>query len=207
MSHISLKEDERIVLDVRSSVLPYLFRLLVGAMFIFVPCFFVLWLFPKGWIYQALFFVTIGVGSLLFFRALFFWRANVFFITTRRLVDVYHAGIFHTEVSEIPYDQLEEVHGKIVGFWGTCFQYGMLTIHTPNEKEQITVQNIRHPVSRQQEINELRERFLTTKGNTFRGSIKAAVVDRLYEAELSDLLEIQRILESRIRRLQKEEPS
>lgn len=207
MSHISLKEDERIVATVRSSVFPYLPRLILGALLIFVPCFFVFWLFPKGWTYQTLFFMVIGVGCILFFRALFFWRANVFSLTTRRLVDVYHRGFFHTEVSEVPYDQLEEVHGRITGFWGTLLRYGTLTIHTPNEKEQITVQNIRRPVLLQQEVHELREHFLTTKGSTFRGSVKATVIDRLYEAELADLLEIQRILESRIRRLQKEEPS
>lgn len=107
-----------------------------------------------------MFFLPVAIGIFILIKTIFIWKKNVLIITTDRVVDIDQRGFFDKVVSDVPYGQIEDVSGRIKGFWGTIFRYGSLQIQTGNGKVQIVVEKIKQPVYLQQEINELRERLL-----------------------------------------------
>lgn len=126
-----------------------------------VPFFFMFWLFNHSWWGQALFFIPVACGFFALIRLIFIWKKNVLIITTHRIVDIDQRGFFDKIISDVPYSQIEDVSGRIKGFWGTIFRYGSLQIQTGNGKVQIVVDRIKQPVYLQQDINEMREKYLS----------------------------------------------
>lgn len=158
---ISLKEQERIITTIRRYCLTLVgWFILVMAIFA-IDAFFMFWLFAHNWWGQTLFVLGILLAIFILARVLFIWQKNVLLITTHRVVDIDQRGFFDKTVSEIPYDQIEDVSGRIKGFFGTILRYGDITIQTGVGKVQIIVHHIKHPVYIQQEINERRERFVS----------------------------------------------
>jgi membrane protein YdbS with pleckstrin-like domain len=123
--------------------------------------FLMFWLFAHGWWGQASFIFGIVVGLFILGRILFVWRKNILVITTHRVVDIDQRGFFDKTVSEVPYDQVEDVSGRIKGVLGTILRYGDLTIQTGKGKVEIVVSYIKQPMRVQQKINELREGYLS----------------------------------------------
>ncbi|MBI4993100.1 MAG: PH domain-containing protein [Candidatus Magasanikbacteria bacterium] len=157
---IKLKDREKII-TVVSRYGPTFFWSWILIFVLFVtPFFFMFWLFNHGWWGQVLFFLPVAIGIFVFIRTIFIWKKNVLIITTDRIVDIDQRGFFDKEVSDVPYSQIEDVSGRIKGFFGTIFRYGSLQIQTGNGKVQIVIDKIKQPVYLQQEINELRERLL-----------------------------------------------
>ncbi|MBI5222781.1 MAG: PH domain-containing protein [Candidatus Magasanikbacteria bacterium] len=157
---VKLKDGEKIITVVRRYGPTFFWRwVLVFALFV-VPFFFMFWLFNHSWWGQALFFTPVAFGIFTLVRVIFIWKKNILIITTRRVVDIDQRGFFDKVISDVPYDQIEDVSGRIRGFWGTIFRYGSLVIQTGNGRVQIVVEKIKQPTYLQQEINELRERLL-----------------------------------------------
>lgn len=157
---IKLKEGEKVVNIVKRYGLTFFWHwIIIFALFV-VPFFFMFWLFNHSWWGQALFIIPVALGILILVRTLFIWKKNIFIITTHRVVDIDQRGFFDKVVSDVPYDQIEDVSGRIRGFWGTIFRYGNLQIQTGHSKVLIVVERIKQPVYLQQEINELREQYL-----------------------------------------------
>ncbi len=167
------------------------------------PFFFIFWLFRHGWWGQALFIIPVILGVLSLMRTLFLWRANVLVATTHRIVDIEHRGFFEKTVSEVPYDQIENVFGKIKGFWGTIFRYGELAIQTGAGKVEIAAEKIKQPVRLQQEINDWREKYVRKYSYDFSEDVAKVIIDKLYELELPELMKVREALERRIARLKK----
>ena len=157
---IKLKEGERIITIVRRYGLTFFWQWILVFILFVVPFFFMFWLFNHRWWGQALFFIPVVVGISTLVRVIFIWKKNVLIITTHRIVDIDQRGFFDQVVSDVPYSQIEDISGRIKGFWGTIFRYGSLQIQTGNGKVQIVIDRIKQPVYLQQEINELRERYL-----------------------------------------------
>lgn len=157
---IQLKEHERIITTVRRYGLTYFWHGFLVALLIGSSFFFMFWLFAHDWWGQTLFGLDTGIGFLLLLRAIFLWQKNLFIITTHRVIDIDQRGFFDKIISEIPYDQIEGVSGRIKGVFGTIFRYGEINIQTGAGKVQICLQKIKQPVALQQQINELRERYL-----------------------------------------------
>ena len=157
---IKLKEGEKIVTIVRRYGLTFFWHWLLIFLLFVVPFFFMFWLFNHGWWGQILFFVPVAFGIFTLIRLIFIWKKNIFIITTHRVVDIDQRGFFDQVVSDVPYNQIVDVSGRIKGFWGTIFRYGSLQIQTGNGKVQIIIERIKQPVYLQQEINELREQYL-----------------------------------------------
>ena len=176
-----------------------------GIILLFVSAFFMFWFFDHHWWGISLFFSLIFVGFLLLFRNYYLWKKNIFYLTTHRLIDVEQRGFFEKIVSEIPYDQIEDVHGKISGFLGMLLRFGTVVIQTANGKVKIIVSNVKRPLQLQQQINEMRERYLSKYSHDFSGDVASVINDKLYELELPDLYRIKKALEKRISKLQKED--
>ena len=196
---IKLKEDEQILSVVRRYGVTFFWWWLLILILFVVPFFFMFWLFQHGWWGQTLFIVPVVLGVLTIIRTLFLWQKNVLIITTHRLIDIDQRGFFDKIISDVPYDQVEDIMGRIKGFWGTIFRFGNLTIQTGNGKVQIIVDKIKQPTFLQQEINEIRERHLARYSHDFSGDVAKAIIDKLYELDYEDLLRVYK----RARKLKK----
>jgi membrane protein YdbS with pleckstrin-like domain len=197
---INLKEQERIIVTVRRYGLTYFWHGFLVVLLLSSAFFFMFWLFAHHWWGISLFFMDLGVGILLLFRTLFIWQKNQLIVTTHRVIDIDQQGFFDKTVSEIPYDQIEDVAGRTKGIFGTIFRYGELNIQTGAGKIQIVLQKIKQPVALQQQINELRERYVSRYSSRFSGDVAEMLIDKIYELEEADL---RRVAEAVGKRLQK----
>lgn len=203
MKDIKLKENERIVDEVRQYGLTTLWSWVGGFLLLFVAAFFMFWLFRHDWWGQSLFALLIVTALFIFFRTYFLWKKNVFFITTHRLIDIEQKGFFSRVVSEIPYDQVEDISGKVSGIFGTIFKYGDVHIQIGGGKVKIIVPSIKRPLQLQQQTNEMRERYLSKYSHEFSGDVAEVIIDKLYELELPDLARVQKAMDKRISKLSK----
>lgn len=157
---IKLKENERIVKEIRRYGLTYFWSWLLILLLLATPFFFIFWLFRHGWWGQLLFAAPVFMALWILLRTLFFWRRNVLVITTRRIVDFDQRGFLDKTISHIAYDQIEDVLGRIKGLGGTIFRYGNLEIQTGAGQIKIVVERVKKPQHLQAEIMEWRERFI-----------------------------------------------
>lgn len=187
---IKLKEGEQILSVIKRYGLTFFWWWIFILILFVVPFFFMFWLFRHGWWGQTLFTVPVLLGILSIVRTLFIWQRNVLIITTHRLVDIDQRGFFDKIVSDIPYDQVEDVMGRIKGFWGTIFRYGNLNIQTGSGKVQIIVDKIKQPTFLQQEINEIREKRLAKHSHDFSEDLAESILEKLRDLDYDDLVSV-----------------
>ncbi|OGH69601.1 MAG: hypothetical protein A3C90_04185 [Candidatus Magasanikbacteria bacterium RIFCSPHIGHO2_02_FULL_51_14] len=199
-SRIHLKEHERIVDAVRRYGLTYFWSWLLIAILFGVPFLFLFWLFRHGWWGQALFFIPVTLATLLLVRTLFFWRKNVLVMTTHRVIDMEQRGFFELIVSEIPYDQVGDISGKIKGVWGTLLGYGTLFLQTGNGNVRIFVEKVRRPIRLQQEMNLLRRAYVAKLSEDMSGNVAGAIIEKLRDLPEDELQKVTDALEERKRR-------
>jgi len=196
---IKLKEGEQILSVIKRYGLTFFWWWIFILLLFVVPFFFMFWLFQHGWWGQTLFTIPVLLGILTIVRTLFLWQRNILIITTHRLIDIDQRGFFDKIVSDIPYDQVEDVMGRIKGFWGTIFRYGNLVIQTGSGKVQVIIDKIKQPTFLQQEINEIREKHLSRYSHDFSGDVAGVIIEKLYELDHEDLLRVYK----RTRKLKK----
>lgn len=205
MKDLKLKDNERILDEVRQYGLTLFWSWLAGFVFLMSAAFFMFYLLEQDTWGIPVFLGLIVVGLFVLFRTYFLWQKNVAYITTHRVIDIDQQGFFHRIVSEVPYDQLEDVHGKIKGMWGTIFRYGHVNIQTGNGKVKIIIPHIKRPLQLQQQINEMRDRYLSKYSHDFSGDVAGAIIDKLYELEIPDLRRVQKVLDKRVSKLSRED--
>lgn len=160
MRLFGLKENERMVRVVRRYGLTHAFDIVVIALFFGLAFFFLFWFFRHGIWGQTLFAALVGIGVVLLIRLLFTRYRNVTYVTDRRLVDIDRRGFFHCVISDIPYDQIEDVSGHMRGFFGTVFRYGDVHIQTGGGTVRIVIDRVVQPRRLQGLINDLREAYV-----------------------------------------------
>jgi len=200
---IQLKEQERVVATVRRYGLTYFWHGCLVAGLVGSSFFFMFWLFAHNWWGQTLFGLDLGIGFLLLLRTIFLWQKNQLLITTHRVIDIDQRGFFDKTVSEISYDQIEDVFGKIKGVFGTIFRYGEINIQTGAGKVQICLQKIKQPVALQQQINELRERYVSRYSSRFSGDVAEIIIDKIYELDEKDLRRVAEVASKRLQSITK----
>lgn len=198
---INLKKDEKIVNIIRRYG-PTFFWEFVVVLFLFVaPFFFMFWLFRHSWWGISLFSASLLLGLIILSKILFLWKKNVLILTTHRLIDFDQRGFFEQIISDIPYDQIESVHGKVKGIMQTIFKYGNVNIQTDSGEVLVVVDRVKNPVSLGQQINKFREFYLTHLMHHFSGNLADAVIDKIYELEVEDLEKIKIVIEKRLKKL------
>lgn len=198
---IQMKEQERVIATVRRYGLTYFWHGCLVAVLVGSSFFFMFWLFAHDWWGQTLFGLDFGVGFLLLLRTIFLWQKNQLLVTTHRVIDTDQRGFFDKTVSEISYDQIEDVFGKIKGVFGTIFRYGEINIQTGAGKVQICLQKIKQPVALQQQINELRERYVSRYSSRFSGDVAEMIVDKIYELDEKDLRRVAEVVSKQLQKL------
>lgn len=202
---VKLKEEERISTVVRRYGITLFWHWLIIILLFIIPFFFMFWLFNQGWWGQVLFVGPVVVGTLLALRTVYVWQTNVFIITTHRLIDIDRKGLFDTTISEVPFNQIEDISGRVKGLLSTLFKYGNLVVQTGGGKVQIVAEKIKNPHRLQQEINELRERFISKYSHDFSGNVADVIIDKLYELELLELQRVKKVLLGRVQKLKEKD--
>lgn len=202
---ITLKEQERIVRIIKRYGLTLFWNWFFVFVLLAVPFFFMFWLFRHDWWGITLFVLPIVLSFLLLFKTIFVWQRNILIITTHRIVDIDQKGFFHKEISKIAYDQVEDIFGSIKGFWGTIFRYGNVIIQTGNGKVEVIVDRVKQPVHVQEEIQDMRDRFMSKYVHNYSEDVAGTIMDQIYELELEDLYKIKKAVAKRIGKLEQTE--
>ena len=164
-NHINFRPNERIIVMYRRYLLTYFWMFAAIALILGAAFFLLFWFFREGSLGLVIFLFLVGVAILLFAWIMIMRFRNGTYLTTHRLIDVEQVGIFDMTVSDVPYDQIEDVSGKIRGIGGMIFRYGQVVIQTSGGRVQIIIDRVRSPVRIQQEINNLRAEYLARMGD------------------------------------------
>ena len=184
---IRLKPDEEILSIIRRYGLTYFWSWILIIILLIVPFFFMFWLFNQAMWGTIIFFVLIFFALFFLFRTVFLWRNNVLIITTHRIIDYDQKGFFEKIISDVPYDQVEDVSGRIRGVFGTVFRYGNVNIQTGRGKVRIVIDRVKQPVFVQQEINEIREKFLSVGREIEDDELFSFIIKKLPELDYEEI--------------------
>lgn len=158
----NLKEDEELVIIVRKYPLVFFGPILITAIFIIAPFFFLYPLFHAGWWGVALFFIILIFGIIYGLRQFIIYSFNVFVITNKRIIDINQRGFFDRVVSESRYDKIQDISLRIKGILQTFFHYGSVIIQTASKDANLELEGVKNPAKIQEIIYEI-QREVTEK--------------------------------------------
>lgn len=148
----NLKEDEQLIRVVRKYPLVFFWPWFFSALFIIASFFFLYPLFRLGPWGAAGFAALLLTGLFLAVRALVVYSFNAFIITDQRIIDIDQRGFFDRTVSEITYDNIQDVSFRIKGLWQTFLRYGSVFIQTAAVQANIELHSVAAPEKIQQLI-------------------------------------------------------
>ena len=203
ISNITLREQERIVHVVRRYGATYFWSWLSGILLVSTGFFFLFWFLQHDWWGLTIFGILLAIGLGTLFKTYFFWKKNVCVVTTHRIIDVTYHGFFHHVLSDVSYEHVEDIAGSIKGILGSLFHFGDVVIQTANGSVEIILARVKHPIGLQQQINDLRTQYLSKYAHVFSGDVAEAIIEKLYELNLPELLLVEEALEKRMKKIQK----
>lgn len=154
---VQLKEGERVQRIVRRHLVTLLPSLILGAVFIILPFFFLFYLLHGGAFGIIAFVLSVAFGLFLALRAMHIWDADVLVITTQRLVDVDQHGIWARMVAEVPLDAIQEVRWERAGMKEALFRMGTVRIMTAVPPSELVTPFVLHPEQLQAFLQEIRQ--------------------------------------------------
>ena len=152
---INLKDDEEIVMIVRSYALVHLWKYAIGAIFLLVSSFFMFRLFFFGWWGDVVFAIGMAIGFYMIVRTWFMSRKNMLVITSARAIDIYRSGWFEEIISEVSFLDIKEVTIRKKGIWQSLFSLGDIDIGSRSEQLVLEAKNVYSPAQVQSVISDL----------------------------------------------------
>lgn len=157
-THLDLEKDEKVVHEVRKHWYIFFWRVIVSVLLLIGPVILyivTLALLPTeamkavtgyffiGLFAYALWFLVIWV--LLFIQWTNYYL-DVWYITDKRIVDIQQKGIFHRQVSNLPFDKIQDISVEVRGLAATFLKYGDLRVQTASEYNQdFILKDAAHP--------------------------------------------------------------
>ncbi len=123
---LALQEGERVVSVLRRSLLTVAPTLILAALFLATPFFFLFPLLRMGFVGTVILCACIALGSYLGLKGVLLWDANVLVLTDRRFLVVRQHGLWSRRVIEAPLSG-SQVTVKRSG-WSGALRIGQLTI-------------------------------------------------------------------------------
>lgn len=201
MKEIILKNNEKILSERRTYFLFNFWPFLISFTIVFGDAFFMFYLFSRGVFGQVVFYSTLVFALLIFVRTYFIWRKNIFIITNQRIIDVEQRSFFEKIISEFYFNQIEDVHVKLKGFFSSLFNYGDLNIQIKNSKVKIIVSKIKNPIKIQQMINFLKEKNKEKQNHDLEENLGEFIMEKIFDLDFSELIRIKKIIDKRINEL------
>lgn len=154
VTSIGLKEDENMIFEVRSSIIPIIMTL-SGFIILFLLYYFLIsqvrYIMP-GNLFTYLFWGGLGVIVLVAGGFFLNWFIKKYRLTTERVEQ--HAGIIFSYDNSIALDEIEKITLKR-SLMGKISNYGTITIKSaPTFDMQIKFENISNPSSRLRQIKD-----------------------------------------------------
>lgn len=142
---ISSRDGEEIIHVARRYWLTMLPRMLVVAALIIAPFFFAFPLLSyRPWGSYLLLFL-LGLGLFLAVRMFVQWYYTMFVVTSQRVVDVYHSGLFDRQVTDAAYDVIQDVAFRKKGVVSMVWNIGVVTIQTSSGNTMLEVRGVKSP--------------------------------------------------------------
>lgn len=198
---VKLKPDEAVMVKVHQYGLTLCWAWFLVVIMLAIPFFFMFWLFNHGWWGQVLFFVPVMAALAFFFRTLYIWQRNIFLITTHRIIDIDRRGLFDKVITSVSYDQIEDVSGRIKGFFGTVFRYGEVVVGTGAGKLELRAVKIKNPTDLQDQINELRDEILKKNTPKYGDNPVLSMLEQINKLPVADLFKLKKAIHQRINKL------
>lgn len=196
---LQLKDTEDVKLITRRHLMTLAPGLFLALVLIVIPFFLLFPLFSWGIFGVILFLFAVISGIVIAVRSFLLWDADVFIITTHRIVDVDQKGVFMRMVKEAQLPTIQDTSWKRHGMMETVFRMGTITIQTAGHS--IEAHRIPRPELVQDLLNELRHATKPKKIDlTPERREKLRHIDALLEGfSMSELDRIESILKERER--------
>ena len=143
---INLKPDEEIKAVIHRSLWSWSIHILGAVIFISLPFFLIFPLLQFGWWGLGVFLLLLLVGLFLILKIYINYRKNIFILTSKRIVDIDHQGLFSNMVSSTIYDKIQDVTYQSKGLLKSLWHLGDIFISfVGNQKVQLKLPNIKYP--------------------------------------------------------------
>lgn len=153
---LQLKDEEDVKLFVRRHPFTMLGHLGLSLLFIVIPFFFLFPLFGYGTPGIIVFLISVMIGIGLAMRTLIMWDADVFLLTTRRVINVDQRGVWSRFVTEAALSEIQDVRWERKGLLHTMSDYGSVAIQASGLGEVMLVRDIPHPQQVHELMNDIR---------------------------------------------------
>ena len=146
---INLKDDEKIIAIITPHVVSYIWKYLLGLVFLFVPSFFMFRLFFYGWWGNVVYGLGMFLGVYIILRTWFLNHLNVLVVTSGRVVDIHRLSWFDEIISSVSYLDIKDVAVRKKGIAQSLFNFGGLAIQTKSQQFILEILNISNPSKHQ----------------------------------------------------------
>lgn len=156
----NLKENEKLVLQVKKHWASFIVPILKTFIILIIPFFLFFFLFSSIW-GMIIFFLWIAAGIAYGVYQWLTWYFDSVIITDKRIICLDQKSLFNRVVSEVGLASVQDVTYEINGFFASAFNFGILRVYTA-AKNIIEIKNIPDPKSSQELIFDLRQKIKKT---------------------------------------------
>jgi len=154
--------DEEIVLIVRRHWIAYVPDVLIVFLVLLLP--FILAIFSSAFpilgttvLYIGMMVMSIGIVSSLLLTTFLKWYYTVHIVTDQRIVVIKMNNAFYHSYSEAQLEKIEDITHQHVGFLGTFFDVGDLSVDTAGHEVDFKLTMLPRPKEMQDILNDLLE--------------------------------------------------
>ena len=151
-----MKPREEILQVVRESLVPHSGKFFLLGIWFLLPFFLLFPLIHGGTLGIVVFCALFALSTLFLWRASRSWACTLLIITDKRVIDIDQRGFFDRTVTEIVYDQIDEVTYRIQGIVETIFRYGTIRLHVDGSAADIEFARVKKPARIHDLLNDLR---------------------------------------------------
>jgi len=165
-----LRESEKIIFFVRKQWTAYIlviFKLFLNLVVLFVLFHYLVDKFPRD---SVTFFILAEACIFYILGAWWFtfngWldeELDTFVITNERIINTTQSAFISIEISSADLDHVQDVSGKIAGFFGGVFHYGDLEVQTAGAHNVFLMDYIERPERYIDEIIEMKNAYIASK--------------------------------------------
>lgn len=156
----NLQDGESIVQVFRSHPIKHAVAVVIIALFVLLPLFFMVPLVALGQLGLAILGFCFVLAVFLGLRERYIWQLHAFLLTNQRVIDHDQYGFFGCTVSECRFDKIQDVQYTKKGIFSTVFGLGNVAIQTAGSNVSIELDLVSEPENVQKMIASAQAEFL-----------------------------------------------
>jgi uncharacterized membrane protein YdbT with pleckstrin-like domain len=142
-----LHEDEQFLASFRKNDMTFAPTVIEVLILIFIPWYFGVkynFIFSSN-LHSNLMLVWILLVAIFACRRFYTWYMDYYMLTSKRLLHIYHPGLFKKHVDETYLDKILNVNFKTTGFISTLFEYGDVSVKAAGMEDQMIIKSVSNP--------------------------------------------------------------